>query len=220
MPVHGDEWEAQDKAASRARGTPTAWQGSTCVFGKHCWGCWGTLLGVGLYPDPCQFPWHQPPRQDELHQCSAPAQPQSWEVVPALISQNPIKLGRPFKPNCAGTAEHSLYVKGGALCTSRRGAAAFPRKLLKVLQQRGRCQPWHAFLLVLLPRPLRSTPVIPWGPASQAELSPSQFYYWVVKKPKKRGWIAAMPFQWLTPLFLYVYCYNKSLQSFCRCYIS
>lgn len=161
-----------------------------------------------------------PPGQDELHQCSAPAQPQSWEVVPALISQNPIKLGRPFKPNCVGTAEHSLYVKGGALCTSRRGAAAFPRKLLKVLQQRGRCQPWHAFLLVLLPRPLRSTPVIPWGPASQAELSPSQFYYWVVKKPKKRGWIAAMPFQWLTPLFLYVYCYNKSLQSFCRCYIS
>lgn len=154
------------------------------------------------------------------HRCSAPAQTQSWEVTPALISQNPIKLGRLFKPSCAGTAEHSLYVKGGTLCTSRRGAAAFPRKLLKVLQQRGRCQPQHAFLLVLLPRPLRSTPGIPWGPASQAELSPPQFYYWVVKKPKKRGWIAAMPFQWLTPLFLYVYCCNKSLQSFCRCYIS
>lgn len=131
-----------------------------------------------------------------------------------LVSQNPSRFRQTFQPHRADCKGQTVRTQ--SLAAARRRAAAFTlSNLLQVLNRGAQ----GSFWLNPLPRPVRSMPGIPWSPGSQAEPSPSQFYYWVIKKSES-VWIATVPLGWLTLLPLHVYCSNKSLNASCKCYLS
>lgn len=160
---------------------------------------WAARGASSLLTDPesLRAKGHQevPPGDGALFSCTH--MPRLW-----LMSQNPTRFRQTFQPNradCRGQTVRTQRLAGEQLLLLLATSYKYCNRGAQ-----------GSFLLIPLPRPVRSMPGIPWGPGSQAEPSPSQFYYWVIKKAKS-VWIAAVPFGWLTPLPLDVYCSNKSL---------
>lgn len=143
MPVNEDEWEAGDKKSSWAQVTPTAlWGNCVCVYiweallRNSAW-CWLTSwsVPVPMVPTLQASPtgWaasgaSSPLTDPELgrvicgprgNKRSLPKRGLCWAAHTSrlqLVSQNPIWLGRLFKPNCADCRGQSVRKRRHAVC--------------------------------------------------------------------------------------------------------